>query len=276
MKVLVIGASGLLAKPVVKHLDQNGFQIRLFSRSINKSMYSGNFEIAQGDVLNKIDLEKAIAGCDAVHITIAGIDEFNGVKNIVEIAKQNKIKLISYVSGASVKKENTWFSMIENKFKAEKLIENSGIPYIILRPTWFMESLELMVRNGKASIIGKQNNPVSMLAADDFSRMIVNAYKNKETYHKTYYIYGPKQYLLKDALEKYCNAVHPKIKKVSIVPAGLLKFIGFISGNKVLRDVAAMFSYFEKVGEDGSSEEANQLLGKPAITFEMWLKEIKK
>ncbi len=36
MKILVIGASGLLAKPVVSHMDKAGFQLRLFSRNVNQ------------------------------------------------------------------------------------------------------------------------------------------------------------------------------------------------------------------------------------------------
>ena len=276
MKILVVGASGLLAKPVVNHFDQNGYQIRLFSRTVKKEMYPKEYEMIQGDVLNKKDLTKAIEACDAVHITIAGKDELSGVKNIIEVAKQKQVKLISYVSGASVCKENTWFPMIKNKLEAEDIIRTSEIPYIIFRPAWFMETFKLMVRNGKASMIGKQPNPVSLIAADDFARMLVNAYENTEAHDKTFYIYGPEKYQLKEALKKYCNVLHPQIKKVSTIPVGLMKFIGFMSGNKELKDVAAMFGYFEKVNENGNPEEADMLLGKAEIRFDVWIQNQQK
>jgi len=276
MKVLVIGASGLLAKPVIKHFDKEGFQVKLFSRTVATKMFEKNYEIVQGDVFNTSDLEKAMEDCDAVHITIGQLDESEAVKNIVRTSLRQNITLLSYISGASVKKENMWFPMIENKWKAEQIIKESGISYVIFRPTWFMESLSLMVRDGRAVIIGKQKNPVSLVAADDLAHMTVNAYKNKTAYNKTFYIYGPEQFLLKEALEKYCNIVHPEIKKVSVIPAWVMKFIGFITGNKELKEVAAMFSYFEKVKEDGNPEEANKILGKPQITFNKWLNSLKK
>jgi nucleoside-diphosphate-sugar epimerase len=39
MKILIIGASGMLAKSVIEHLDKAGFQLRLFSRTVNQSMF---------------------------------------------------------------------------------------------------------------------------------------------------------------------------------------------------------------------------------------------
>jgi uncharacterized protein YbjT (DUF2867 family) len=134
-----------------------------------------------------------------------------------------------------------------------------------------METFKQMVRNGKASLIGKHPNPVSLIAADDFARMLVNAYKNNEAHHKTFYLYGPEKHQLKAALERYCKILHPEIKKVSSIPVGMMKFIGFISGNKELKDVAAMFGYFEKVNENGNPEEADMLLGKAEICFDAWI-----
>lgn len=276
MKVLVIGASGLLAKPVVKHFDQAGFQVRLFSRSINKSMYPGkDYELYQGDVFHQADLEKALEGCDAIHISIGRLKESEAVKAALKAAHGKNIKFISFVSGASVKKENTWFPMIYEKFEAEQSIIKSGIPYAIFRPTWFMESIPLLVRNGKAGVIGKQLTPISIIAADDFARMVVNAYNTEIAQNKIFYIYGPEKFTLKESLEKYCKVIHPEIKKVSIIPTGMLKFIGFITGNKELREIAAMFKYFETTKEEGSPEEANLLLGKPIISLDNWLKSLK-
>ncbi len=48
--------------------------------------------------------------------------------------------------------------MIDKKYRAEQAIIQSGIPYLIFRPTCFFESLGLMVRNGKAMVIGKHPN----------------------------------------------------------------------------------------------------------------------
>lgn len=272
MKVLVIGASGLLAKPVIRHMDKAGFQLRLFSRSVNQSMFDKEFEMVQGDVFNLNDLNKAMTGCDAVHISLSTANEALAAKIVTDSALQKGIKLISTISGCTVSVENRWFPMIENKYQAEQTIINSGIPYLIFRPTWFFESLDLMIRDGKAMLLGKQPNPSHWVAADDLARMVATAYRKPEAKNKVFFIFGPEQHLMKDLLEKYCKLRYPEIKKVSSVPIWMMKMIGLLTGNKQLKGVASLFAYFEKVNELGNPDETNALLGKPIITFENWVK----
>jgi uncharacterized protein YbjT (DUF2867 family) len=271
MKVLIIGASGMLAKPVIKHLDNAGFQLRLFSRTVNQSMFDKEYEKVQGDVFNLNDLEKAMNGCDAVHISISNVNEGLATKVIVDIAKQKKIKLISSVSGCTVTNENRWFPMIENKYQAEKSIIESGIPYMIFRPTWFFETLNLMIRDGKAMLLGRQPNPSHWVAADDYAQMVATAYKKPEAKNKIFFIFGPEQYLMKDLLGKYCKLRYPEIKKVSTVPIWMIKIIATLTGNKELKTAASLFGYFEKVIETGNPDETNALLGKPETTFVKWI-----
>lgn len=271
MKVLIIGASGMLAKPVIRHLDNAGCQLRLFSRSVNKSMFDKEYEMVQGDVFDPDDLSRAMNGCEAVHISLSNVNEASAVKSIVEIAEQKEIKLMSYVSGCTVSEENRWFSMIENKYQAEQSLINSGIPYMIFRPTWFFESLDLMIRDGKAMVLGKQPYPSHWVAAADLGRMIATAYKMPDAKNKIFFIHGPGQYLMKDLLEKYCKLRYPEIKKVSTVPIWMIKIIATFSGNKELKNAASLFAYFEKVSEMGNPDETNKLLGKPETTFKKWI-----
>lgn len=60
MKVLIVGASGMLAKPVIKHLDNAGYSLRLFSRNVQQSMFDKEYEIVRGNVFNLNDLSLAM------------------------------------------------------------------------------------------------------------------------------------------------------------------------------------------------------------------------
>ena len=271
MKILVIGASGLLAKPVISQFNKEGFQLRLFSRRVTQSMFDKQYEMVQGDVFNLKDLGSAIDGCNAVHISIATSNEGLATKNVVDIAGKRGIKLISKVSGCTVAEENRWFPMIENKYQAEQYIINSGIPYMIFRPSWFFETLDLMIREGKAMMLGKQQNPSHWIAVGDFARMVVSAYKNPDARNRIFFVFGQEQYLMKDLLEKYCEVRYPEIKKVSIIPIWMAKFMAILTGNKGLKEAASLFGYFEKVKELGDPDETNTLLGKPTTTFENWV-----
>jgi uncharacterized protein YbjT (DUF2867 family) len=275
MRVLIIGASGMLAKPVINHFDKAGYELRLFSRNVEASMFDKTYEIVRGNALQLADLEKAIAGCDAIHISLGNVNEALTTRLIVDIAKQHPIQCISIITGCTVCEENRWFPMIDNKFRAEQIIMESGIPYMIFRPTWFFESLDLMIKNDKAFVMGKQPNPYRWLAAEDYARMLVTAYQKDEARNKIFYLFGPQQLLMKDALADYCQKVFPEIKKVSVMPLGMMKLMAFVTSNKQLKEVTTMFGYFEKVKEMGNADETNALLGKPVTTLEQWISKKK-
>jgi len=276
MKILIIGASGLIAGPVIRKLDDAGFNLKLFSRSVQASMFSKTFELFQGDLFRPADLETAVSGCDAIHISVSSTDEEKATSAILEVAIKKEIKRISMVSGATVSEENRWFRFTDQKFRAEQLLIQSGIPYYIFRPTWFFESLQLMVRNGKATLLGRQSKSYHWLAAEDFGQMVANAYSGKGAESGIYYAYGPRKKDMRTMLEKYCQAVHPEIEKVSVAPLPLLRTIAFLSGNKSLKYATSLFSYFQKVDEPDLTEEELARLGRPSMDFEVWIDTFKR
>jgi len=272
MKILVIGASGLLAGPVIRKLDEKGYDLRLFSRSVKPSMFVNDYEIAQGDVFNVADLEKAVSGCDAVHISLASADDVKAVSNIIEVSKRNGVRRISLVSGCTVAEENRWFRFIDDKFRTEQMIMQSGLSWYIFRPTWFFESLPMFVRNGKASVLGRLTDRYHWVAADDLGTMVADAYSTPGAENRIFYVYGPERYTMKEMLEKYCSALHPEIKSVGETPLLPLKIIAFLTRNSQLKFAASLFGYFEKVHEPDFSESDLALLTRPATEFDTWVK----
>jgi len=272
LKILVIGASGLLAGPVIRKLDEKGYDLRLFSRSVKPSMFINDHDIAQGDVFNVADLEKAVKGCDAVHISLASADDVKAVANIIEASKKYGVKRISLVSGCTVSEENRWFRFTDEKFRTEQMIMQSGIPYYIFRPTWFFESLPMFVRNGKASVLGNLTDRYHWVAAYDLGTMVANAYSTAGAENRIYYVYGPERYTMKEMLAKYCAAFHPGIRTVTTTPLLPLKIIAFVTRNRQLKFAASLFGYFGKVKEPEVPEADLALMGRPATDFENWVR----
>lgn len=271
MKILIIGASGKLARPVVRALDEWGHQVRLFSRSVDPSMFDKDFDTTRGDLFNPADLDKAMDGCEAVHISLDKVNEGDAVQMIMKVAGEKGIKLVSMISGCTVAEENRWFPMIENKFRAEQALINSGIPYMIFRASWFFETLDLMIRGGKATLLGSQPNPYHWVAADDYARMVSVAYSKQEARNRIFFVLGPEPWLMKDLLEKYCEVRHPEISKVSTAPLGFLKLMSSLTGNRELKHAVRLFAYFEKTKEMGDPAETDAMLGRAETTFEKWL-----
>jgi uncharacterized protein YbjT (DUF2867 family) len=272
MKILVIGASGLLAGPVIRKLDEKGFDLRLFSRSVSPSMFVNDYDIMRGDVFNRADLEKAMDGCDALHISISTDDDVKAVAGIVEMAKKKGLRFISLISGCTVSEENRWFKFIDDKTRIEQMVMQSGLTWFIFRPTWFFESLAMFVRNGKASVLGRLTDRYHWVAADDLGRMVAEAYSTAGAENRVYFVYGPERYTMREMLEKYCKALHLEIKTIGETPLLLLKIIAFMTGNRKLKFAASLFSYFEKVKEPEVPEADLALLGRPDTDFDAWVR----
>jgi uncharacterized protein YbjT (DUF2867 family) len=276
-KILVVGGTGRLGQPVARHLKDAGFQVQVMSRDVERAqkLFDESFEVVQADVTDVTSLERALDGCQGVHISVMGDDELRSVENIVALVPRLELQRITYISGATVCEQNSWFPMVKQKFEAEKAIRGCGVPYTIFCPTWPMEMLIGFARGGQPFLIGKQPYPIHWFAVDDLGRMVATAYQREEVANQRFFIHGPEGIPMKEAIERYCRSLHPDGKPVSVMPIWMAKLIGVITGNALLKSAAAMMAYFDKIGEMGDPAEANRILGAPAITLDAWLERRK-
>jgi uncharacterized protein YbjT (DUF2867 family) len=274
--ILVVGATGLLGEPVARRLNRDGYAVRLMVRApaleAAKARFGGHFEIVTGDVGDAVSLEKALTGCFGVHINLAGEIEQTGVENIASAARKLRLGRITYISGTSVAEENTWIPVIRRKFFAEKAIRESGVPYTIFCPSWFMENLPKYIRGNRAVVFGKQPNPYHLLTAEDYAGMVAASYGLEQAVNKRFIIHGPEGILFQEAVRQYCAVMHPGIKSVSTMPYRLATLIASLTGRRQLKLASDFMAAFERIGERGDPSEANRILGAPATRLQDWLR----
>jgi uncharacterized protein YbjT (DUF2867 family) len=277
-RVLVIGATGLLGEPVARGLGDAGFGVRVMSRNAGRARtrLPQAFEVLEGDALNRADVEQSLTGCDAVHISIDHDREDECVTRVVEAARAQRIKRITYVSGTTVCEENRWFPLVDRKMKSEHAIVSSGIDYTVFCPGWFMEMLPRFVLNGYAMAFGKPSRRWHFVSVKDFARMVVESYRRPEAANQRFYVHGPQALTVLDALRHYCQALHPEIKAILRVPYSAVRLIAWLSGNAEMQAGVNLVSYLEKVGERGDPAEANTILGAPQLTLQKWLQTQKR
>jgi uncharacterized protein YbjT (DUF2867 family) len=193
-KILVIGATGMLGEPVTYELKSHGFDVRVFTRSVEKarSRFGSQFEIAAGDVENPTTLAQALMGCQGVHINLHGLSdpdlEWRGAVQVSKLAAKLGIERITYISGASVCEENCWYPGTRARFEAEKVLQASGVPYTIFRCHFFMETLYNFARDGMLLHIGKHPQPYHWVAVANFARMVAKAYETPAAANKVLYV----------------------------------------------------------------------------------------
>ena len=276
-KVLVIGGTGMLGEPVAPRLRADGYQVRIFTRSLEKAQakFGAEYEVVAGDVEDQPSLQAALQGCQGVHINLdGGLDpdlERRGTENVARAAARTGIQRITLLSGTSVTEENCWYAGTKAKFEAEAAIRASGVPYTIFQATFFMETLPRFVRGTCASILGSQPHPWHWVAADDYARMVSKAYVTPGAANKTLHVFGPQPWTTRQALQTYCDIARPDAK-VGAIPFWMASLIAGLSRDKELEAVLPFFRYSEKVAEAGDPAEANALLGAPPTTLEQWCK----
>jgi len=71
-KILFIGASGMLGKPVTLELLRAGFKLTLLARDIEKMQkLFPNTPVVKGDVFDTASLESAMAGQEIVYLNLS-------------------------------------------------------------------------------------------------------------------------------------------------------------------------------------------------------------
>ena len=154
-KVLILGAGGQVAGHVIDRLLQNNsIHLTLYLRNAShlQHLEGGQIKLIEGDILDGEKLENAMQGQDLVYVNINGQEDViaeqtvkamqtAGVKRIVFIAA---IGIYDEVPGAFGQWNKQMIGPILERYqKAASLIEESGLVYTILRPTWYTNKDEV-------------------------------------------------------------------------------------------------------------------------------------
>ncbi len=275
--ILVIGATGMLGKPVAKQLLKDGFHVRVLARNPQKAqqILGDGFDIHAGDVANSASVRAAMKNVDGVHISLKGgpseaeferMDHY-ATRDIAQLAKESGTPRITLLSAYAVRPEKADTPESRAKFRGEQALKASGVPYTIFRASWFMESLPLFKQGKTISLIGNQIHPLHWIAAQDYARMVSQSYKSDETLNKELYIFGPEAHTMGDAMKIYAEGTGLKVTPISTT---MLSMLGLLTFNTEWKSMAVLMKHYERWGEDGSAEEANRLLGAPKITLKEW------
>lgn len=281
-RILVIGATGMLGRPVAEQLLAAGFAVRALARSPERarSLLPSVVEIAPGDVTDADSIRRAMEGCAGVHINLQGGPdepsyervEHQGTRAVALAAQAMGLRQLTAISSYTTGQAADSTPDARAKWQAEQAIRASGVPYTIFRPTWFMESLPLFIQGGAAILIGRQPHRLRWLAAEDYARMVVRSYRTAEALGKELYIYGPEALTMREALGRYTAALAPRVRTVGI-PLWLGAALASIGRSDELRATTALMRLTSQQGETGDPQLARTLLGTATTTLDQWLQQ---
>jgi uncharacterized protein YbjT (DUF2867 family) len=143
MTILVIGASGAIGRPTVRHLVKRGAKIRALSSKESSAANLKSLGVTEtviGDLTNDADVSRAMAGAASViHIPPRfREDEAEIGQRVLKAAVEAKVGhfVFSSVFHPQMRDMDHHF----NKLVVEEALIDSGLSFTIMQPAMFMQS----------------------------------------------------------------------------------------------------------------------------------------
>lgn len=210
MTILVTGGTGSLGRPTVALLTSAGREVRVFSRTPGPGRTVGDLTTGTG-------LASALSGVDTVlHLaTTASSRDVAQTRVLVEACRAAGVGHIVYISIVGV--DTVPYRYYRAKLACERLIEESGVPFTILRATQFHGFLRMLVDlQRRLPVILSLDVPDQPIAVEEVARRLVEL-ADAPPAGCVADIGGPEQIRLRDAIDLLQGAAGTR-KRVWTLP----------------------------------------------------------
>jgi uncharacterized protein YbjT (DUF2867 family) len=280
---LIIGATGMLGRPVARRLTAEGFPVRALVRDPlrARALLPDGCELVRGELADRPSLAAAMAGIEAVYINLSPPrsprrpdPEQSGVPAIIDAARETAVRRLLKISFMGVPQAADAWWQIRRKARSDQAIMGSGHDYTIFRPTWLMESIPLF-RMGRRLVIPRvPPQPIYWIAGDDYARQVAAALRTEKTANRTYTMQGAEAVSFSDAARRFAEAWRPGPLRVHEIPLWVLRPVAPIRD-----DIRYLLDLLQVTLETNTRFEAGQAwddLGEPSMVVEDYVRYMRQ
>jgi len=191
MKILVFGATGSQQFNIIGEAKKKGAEV-IAVTSAEKSFERLTQAGAEPVLANLADADKMLeitGGIDAIAfmIPVSLPNPFDGLqyaKNVINAAKTNGVKKIVWNTSGWLESQRIGSPVDDVKLDVREYLENSGVAYVIIEPTIYMENMmgpfcaPFIVNEQKLAYPTPEAMPIGWIASRDVSAFVVEAIYN--------------------------------------------------------------------------------------------------
>jgi predicted dehydrogenase/nucleoside-diphosphate-sugar epimerase len=222
MKILVTGAAGFIGVRLVQRLLRDGHEVVALVRAPRGELKlpRPGLAVVRGDMTDRASLERAVQGCAVVvHLANAtAVTDWDrarainveGTRALLEAAKRSGVKRVVFTSTLSALREQRG-PYGQTKLEAEVVVRQSGLPYVILRPSLvygvhgigLVANLAAYLRGLPAvPVIGDGRIELDPIHLDDVNEVIVQCLTRDDVLGKAYDLLGPDRVTFNQFLDR--------------------------------------------------------------------------
>ena len=277
-RMLIIGATGRVGGELVRLLSEKGEAVRAATR--NPSAASARFprfsEAAEFDFNRPETFAPALKGIEKVFLIARPGDNHSDkvAMPFIDIAKKEGVRLIVNLTAMGVELDDSFMLRV-----LEKYIEESGIPYVHLRPNWFMQNFNsgpmlADIRSTGGLHLPASDAKLSFIDVRDIAAVALVALTEPRHAGNAYTLTG------REALDHYevVNILSRMAgKTIHYVPLTEEVACAALSKAGVAKDLIDRWTnFYQKVRRGlcaSVTRDVESVLGRPTITFEQYAKD---
>ena len=273
--VLVTGATGNTGSGLIPALLKSGIKVRAFVRDEAKAraLKDAGAEIVIGDLDKPETIAPAVKGVDKIYLlTWNGPTQAQQVENVLEAATQ--------VGNPHIVRQSMWgpekSRIIEQGNQAEEAVMSSGLPWTLLKPTFFMQNTMMAAQTIASDGViywDVGDGKIGMIDVPDIVDVAVAVLTGSGHEGKSYILTGPEAISFHDVAATFSQVLHKDVRYVNVPgEASLESMVSMGFPEWIARGYGELMEGFSEGFASSTTDNVATLSGHPARSFEQFVR----
>jgi uncharacterized protein YbjT (DUF2867 family) len=274
--ILLVGATGRVGSELMNLLVEKGEPVRAATRNPAGHRFPASVSAVNFDFDEPGTFAPALDGVDRLFLIARPGDNHSdkAAMPLIDEAKKQKIDLIVNLTAMGVEQDETFMLRV-----LEKYVEASGIPFVHLRPNWFMQNFDsgpifADIRATRAIHLPAADARLSFIDVRDIAAVACEALTKPRHRGNAYTLTGAEALSHFAVAEKLSLAAGTPISYVPISEEVARQ--GLAARNVPADYIQRWADFFSKVRRGlcaPITEDLEDVLGRPAILFDQYAED---